>query len=152
MDELRRNSFQNLSKRFPLVRFNCSGVKLDGSSKIFSEVNSPALTIALRGGEKILAGREEQANYQAGRDCTRSDKIAHPGPVVINQPFLRDNVFGVEFKPRIPLTPTHLASCHFHWTVRIIDDKICDTLLLPLFLPSANKALNLRRRLLKTDR
>lgn len=106
-NELRRNNFQNLSKRFPLVRFNCSEVKLDGSSKMFSQVNSRALPIALRSG-KILAGREEQANYRAGCDCTRFDKIVHPGParaVVINQPFLRDNVFGVEFKPRIPLTP-----------------------------------------------
>lgn len=42
---------------------------------------------------------------------------------IINQPFLRDNVFGVGLKPRIPLTPLAWRFANFLEFLYIIDDE-----------------------------
>lgn len=61
--------------------------------------------------------------------------------VIINQPFLRDNVFGVGFKPRIPLTPLAWRFANFLEFLYIIDDENIYATLLPLFIPSMKLVL-----------
>lgn len=83
------------------MKFSCVGYKWRIIALFTSIFDTPRYSVAGK-----LSGRT--------RLYARFCKTAHPKLlVIINQPFLQSDVFGVEFKPRIPLTP-------FSWHIAIL--------------------------------